>query len=262
MLIKAKKSLGQNFLINEDVVNIISKSVEIRSNDILLEIGAGTGNLTEKLINRNPKTIYIIEKDQVLSNLLHKKFGDQLNIINQDILNFDERKISKNKKLIIFGNLPYNISTQILVKQVINSYNYQNIKCMVLMFQKEVADRILAKINKKNYSRISIISQLFFKITKVKDIGPENFNPKPKVDSSILCFYPKNKVYKFNNINNLQIITKIFFNQRRKKIKTPFNIIFKKNHKEILKEFNLNLGPQNLSPEEYCKITRAYEEII
>ena len=149
MLIKAKKSLGQNFLINEDVVNIISKSVEIRSNDVLLEIGAGTGNLTEKLINRNPKTIYIIEKDQVLSNFLHKKFGDQLNIINKDILNFDERKISKNNKLIIFGNLPYNISTQILVKQVNNSYNYQNIKCMVLMFQKEVADRILAETNKK-----------------------------------------------------------------------------------------------------------------
>ncbi len=262
MSIKAKKSLGQNFLVNENILNIISKSVEIKSNDVLLEIGAGTGNLTEKLINLNPKILYIVEKDQILSNLLHKKFGDQLNIINQDILNFDERTISKNNKLIIFGNLPYNISTQILVKQIINSYNYQNIKCMVLMFQKEVADRILAEINTKNYSRISIISQLFFKIIKIKDIGPENFKPKPKVDSSILCFYPKNKVYNFNNINNLQIITKIFFNQRRKKIKTPFNIVFKNNFKEILNDFDLNLRPQNLSPEEYCKITKAYEEII
>ena len=262
MSIKAKKSLGQNFLINENIVNLISKSVEIKSNDVLLEIGAGTGNLTEKLINHSPKIIYIVEKDEILSNHLHKKFGDQLNIINQDILDFDERTISKTDKLMIFGNLPYNISTQILVKQVINNYNYQNIKCMVLMFQKEVADRIIAKINTKNYSRISIISQLFFKITKIKDIGPENFKPKPKVNSTILCFYPKNVVYNFNNINNLQNITKIFFNQRRKKIKTPFNKIFKNNHKDILNNFDLNLRPQNLSPEEYCEITKAYEEII
>ena len=262
MSIKAKKSLGQNFLINENIVNIISESVEIKSNDVLLEIGAGTGNLTKKLINLNPKKIYVVEKDQILSDVLHRKFGDQLNIINQDILNFDERTISKNNKLIIFGNLPYNISTQILIKQIINNYNYQNIQCMVLMFQKEVADRILAKINTKNYSRISIISQLFFKITKIRDIGPENFKPKPKIDSSILCFCPKNKIYNFNNINNLQIVTKIFFNQRRKKIKTPFNILFKNNYKNIINNFDLNLRPQNLSPEEYCQITKAYEEII
>ena len=130
------------------------------------------------------------------------------------------------------------------------------------MFQKEVADRIIAKINTKNYSRISIISQLFFKITKIKDIGPENFKPKPKVNSTILCFYPNNIVYNFNNINNLQNITKIFFNQRRKKIKTPFNKIFKNNHQGILNNFDLNLRPQNLSPEEYYEITKAYEEII
>ena len=133
MSIKAKKSLGQNFLINENIVNIISESVEIKSNDVLLEIGAGTGNLTKKLINLNPKKIYVVEKDQILSDVLHRKFGDQLNIINQDILNFDERTISKNNKLIIFGNLPYNISTQILIKQIINNYNYQNIQCMVLI---------------------------------------------------------------------------------------------------------------------------------
>tara|TARA_B100001741_G_scaffold256078_1_gene218760 strand:- start:26760 stop:27548 length:789 start_codon:yes stop_codon:yes gene_type:complete len=261
MRVKARKSLGQNFLINENITQLISESTKINTSDVLLEIGPGTGKLTDKLINRNPKKIYVIEKDKNLSDLLIKKYGDKINVINKDILDYDERLISSNNALIIFGNLPYNLSSQILIKQINNNFYFQNIKSMVLMFQKEVADRILAKVGNKNYSRISVISQLFFKIDKIKEIGPENFNPKPKINSSILSFYPKQIYNQFKDIENLQKITRIFFNERRKKIKKPFNLIFKDYKRKNLNFLDLNLRPQNLSPEDYSKITSAYEEI-
>ena len=157
MEIKVKKSLGQNFLTDKNVIKSIVDIGFIAKNDEILEVGPGTGNLTEFIFKKNPKQIYAIEKDYNLVNFLNKKFEGKIKIINEDILNFKTNNIS-NEKFVIYGNLPYNISTQILTQWIVDQQQFGSIKKLILMFQKEVANRIIAKTNSKNYGRLSIIS--------------------------------------------------------------------------------------------------------
>ena len=117
-MIKAKKSLGQNFLIDQNIIEKITNIVEIEDKYIL-EVGPGTGNLTSSILKKNPKKMFVVEKDNKLSLRLNNKFKDQITIINDDILNINENLIC-NEKLIVFGNLPYNISTEILCKWILN----------------------------------------------------------------------------------------------------------------------------------------------
>ncbi len=260
MLFKSKKSLGQNFLVDQNILRIIANSTKIKKNNEIVEIGPGTGNLTEFLLKKNPKKLYLIEKDEKLVNLLKNKFSGNLDIINEDILKFSKKNLLNNES-IIFGNLPYNISSQILVKFIINKNKFK-FKKLIFMFQKELADRILAKVNSSNYGRFSILANWKFNIEKVIDIKPISFLPKPKVLSSLLIFNPKPPLINFNNPENLEYVTKVFFNQRRKKIKKPINILFK-NSSDISKKFNLNLDlrPQNISPEIFYKLTKEYENL-
>ena len=262
MKVLPKKSLGQNFLIDVKILNMMADLGEINSNDIVLEVGPGTGNLTEKIIKKNPKRIVVVEKDKKLSLILKKKFNNDVEIINDSILNYNQ-DLYYNKKIIIFGNLPYNISTKILTSWIkINKLN-NFCKRFILMFQKEVADRILAKYNSKNYGRLSIISSWKMDIKKIIDIGPNSFFPSPKVDSTLLVFKPKNKYYKINNPKNLEHITNIFFNQRRKMIKKPLKFLFK-NYEKVAEELSLdlNLRPQNLTNLTYYKICSYYEKLL
>ena len=261
MLIKAKKSLGQNFLIDKNIISKIVNTGNINNNDVILEVGPGTGNLTESILKKNPKKIFVIEKDKNLTNFLKKKFKDKITVINDDILKVSENLIF-NDELIVFGNLPYNISTQILTKWIINNSKKKWYKSLILMFQKEVADRILAKTDGKNYGRLSIISNWKLKIEKITNISSSCFYPKPKVESTLLKFTPKNKYFEIKNSKSLETVTRIFFNQRRKKIKKPFNQIFKDSKKIISKlDIDVNLRPQNLSPETYYKITKEFENL-
>ena len=260
MKIKPKKSLGQNFLIDRDVLNQIVDSVSIDSKEIL-EIGPGSGNLTTYIIKKNPKKIYVVEKDDDLVLLLKDKFDNKIQIIHDDILEVIENKIS-DKKLIVFGNLPYNISTEILSKWIINMDTEVWFESLVLMFQKEVADRIIAKSNNSNYGRLSILSNWKLDIKKIIDIKPQSFAPKPKIDSSLLLFTPKKKFFKLESAKNLEMLTRIFFSQRRKMLRKPFNQIFK-NAKEVSEKFNINLNlrPQNLEPETYFKLVKEFENL-
>ena len=260
MKIKTKKSLGQNFLIDKNILKKISEIEIINNNSEIIEIGPGSGNLTEILIKKKPKKMFVIEKDDELVKVLKDKF-QSIKIINADILNFSDKKIFSSNS-IIYGNLPYNISSQILVKFIINVQKFK-FKKLIFMFQKEMADRILAKVNTKNYGRLSILSNWKFNIKKVIDIKSNSFSPKPKVDSSLLIFSKKESYNEFKNPKNLEKITKIFFNQRRKKIKKPFNQLLGKNLK-IIKKLNLNLDfrPQNLNPETYYALTNEYENLI
>ena len=259
-MIRAKKSLGQNFLIDDKILNQIVNSVEIK-NKIILEIGPGTGNLTKYILYKKPKHFTVIEKDNDLANKLKERFNENLNIINNDILNVDERSLFK-EKVNVFGNLPYNISTEILSKWIINLKKDFWFENLVLMFQKEVADRIIAKYNNSNYGRLSILANWKLIIKKICDIKPGSFLPKPKIDSSLLIFAPRNNFYKINDPKNLEKITRVFFSNRRKMIKKPFNQIFNGNHR-ILEKLNidLNLRPQNLNFETYYKLTEEYENL-
>ena len=260
MFIKAKKSLGQNFLIDRNILEEIVDTVEIKNKEIL-EIGPGSGNLTSHILKKLPKKIYVVEKDNDLSLLLAEKFNDEINIINDDVLKIKENKISK-EKLIVFGNLPYNISTEILSKWIVNLNKNFWFESLILMFQKEVADRIIAKHNTSNYGRLSILSNWKLNVKKIIDIKPESFSPRPKIDSSLLFFTPKKNFFELKEAKNLEMITRIFFSHRRKMIKKPFNQIFK-NTKEISEKFNidLKLRPQNLEPEIYYKLTKEYENL-
>ena len=260
-MIKAKKSLGQNFLVDK---NIIEKIIEISTikNKSILEVGPGTGNLTSYLLKKKPKKFFVIEKDNDLSSLLEKKFNDKITVINDDILNYNEESISK-EKLIVFGNLPYNISTEILCKWIVNLNNDKIwFTHLILMFQKEVADRIISSFNSSNYGRLSILANWKLNIKKIIDIKPSSFYPKPKVDSSLLFFSPKKKFFKIKNAKNLEMITKIFFNHRRKMIKKPYNQLFPGNTDITTKlNINLNLRPQNLNFETYYELANEYEKL-
>ena len=261
MLIKPKKSLGQNFLIDKNILRKITDSVPINKNSEILEIGPGTGNLTEFILKKKPKKIFVIEKDNYLVKILNQKFKDKIIIINDDILKVSENLIS-NQKLIVFGNLPYNISTKVLSKWITGVSENFWFNNLILMFQKEVADRIIAKKDTSHYGRLSIISNWKLNIEKIMNIGPKSFFPKPKIDSSLLIFSPKKKFFKIKNYKNLEMITRIFFNQRRKMIKKPFNQIFSNSQKVARNlNINLNLRPQNLSPDTYYKITNEYENL-
>ncbi len=259
MKIKSKKSLGQNFLIDQ---NILKKIVEIdilKNKPEIIEIGPGTGNLTEFLVKSNPKKIYAIEKDENLAKDLSKRFADRVDVINEDILKFSDNKIFTDMSIII-GNLPYNISSQILVKFILNNCSLR-FKALIFMFQKEVANRILAKVNSKEYGRLSILANWKFNIKKVLDVKPNSFSPRPKVDSSLLIFKKKHKEYNLKNPKILEKVTRIFFNQRRKKIKKPIKQIFKNNIKIIEKlNLNLDLRPQNLDIKTFCEIASACDD--
>ncbi len=259
-MIKAKKSLGQNFLIDKNILEKIVNSTEIL-NKTILEIGPGTGNLTSYILKKNPKKIFAIEKDSELSSGLKNKFNNQIKIINDDILKVDETKLFK-EKVTVFGNLPYNISTEILSKWIINLKDNFWFECLVLMFQKEVADRIIAEFDTSNYGRLSIICNWKLKIKKICDIEPEAFSPKPKIHSSLLLFHPKKNFIKINDPNNLEKVTRIFFNKRRKMLKKPFNQLFNGDQKVLDKlKIDLNLRPQNLNLDTYYKLAYEYENL-
>ena len=260
-MIKAKKSLGQNFLVDHRILEMIVSTIHIE-NKTILEIGPGTGNLTNYIIKKKPKKFLVIEKDIKLAENLRIKYSNNLEIINDDVLNINERNLFE-EKVIVFGNLPYNISTEILSKWIVNLDNNFWFEALVLMFQKEVADRIIANINNSNYGRLSILSNWKLNIIKISDIKPNSFKPRPKVDSSLLFFTPKKNFYKIKNPKNLEKITRIFFSNKRKMIKKPYNQIFNGDLRVLEKlKISLNLRPQNLGNETYYKLTEEYEKLI
>ena len=260
-MIKAKKSLGQNFLTDENIIKKILEITDITDKEIL-EVGPGTGNLTSEILKKKPKKMYLVEKDNELSNLLNEKFNKQITLYNDDILKFNEQLLSKNK-ITVFGNLPYNISTEILCKWILNlTSEFCWFNELILMFQKEVADRIIAKFNTSDYGRLAILTNWRLDVKKICDIGPECFSPRPKIDSSLLYFVPKNNFVKIKNPKNIEKISRVFFMHRRKMLKKPFNQLFNGDQKILDKlKIELNLRPQNLDFNTYYQLTCEYEKL-
>ena len=259
-MIRAKKSLGQNFLIDKNIIDIITNTVSIEGNEVL-EVGPGTGNLTREILKNNPSKMYLIEKDTFLAENLKEIIDERVKIFNEDILKFDENLLSKNK-IIVFGNLPYNISTEILSTWITKLKNDYWFSDLILMFQKEVADRIIAQFNTSNYGRLSILANWRLNIKKICDISPESFSPKPKIQSTLIHFTPKKNFVEIEDPLNLEKITRIFFSHRRKMLKKPFNQIFNGKNDLLNKlNINLNLRPQNLDFDTYYKLTIEYEKL-
>ena len=258
---QAKKSLGQNFLVDKNInIKIINLS-EIKNKHIV-EIGPGTGALTKEIILRRPKSLTLIEKDNELCKDLKEKYFNQkfIKIFNSDILKFEiEKRIFKNS--IIFGNLPYNISSQILIKFIKFKKWPPKYKCLNFMFQKELGEKILGKYLSSEYGRLSIISNYRLKISNKFLISPNCFFPKPKVISMMISFFPKNQnLFKIKKIDNLELITNTFFSKKRKMINKSLRKILKEKEIKKIKEIKTNLRPADLKPELYYKITELFEQ--
>tara|TARA_Y100000590_G_scaffold203727_1_gene231151 strand:- start:315 stop:1121 length:807 start_codon:yes stop_codon:yes gene_type:complete len=265
LLKRPKKSLGQNFLIDQNIIKKIIKIENISDNSIILEIGAGSGNLTKKIEEAKPKKIFAVEKDTNLSQSLENDLKNFKNIkvINDDIFNIiREKKLGDN--IIVFGNLPYNISTKILAELILINPWPPWYKSLILMFQKEVADRIIAKTKTKTFGRLSVLCNWRLEVKKHFDVSKNCFLPKPNVDSTVLSFKPKKKYgYNIKNPKNLEIVTRILFSNRRKMINKNFKKLFKSKN-SIAKDLDLNLRlrPEELSCDMFYKIAMIYENLL
>ena len=259
-MIFAKKSLGQNFVRDKNIIRKVINLVNIHDKDII-EIGPGNGALTDEIIRKKPKSLIIIEKDFLLAKNLQEKyfFNKNVHVYNSDILKFDIEKISK-KNSTVFGNLPYNISSQILVK-ILNFKRWPpSIDNLVFMFQKELGEKIIGKFKTSNYGRLSILSNLRLNIKKKFYVSPNCFIPKPKVTSMVIHFQPKLKnSFKIRNIKNLEFVTNVFFSNKRKMINKSIKKILNEKSIKKIKNLNLHNRPSEVSPDLYYKITQLYE---
>jgi 16S rRNA (adenine1518-N6/adenine1519-N6)-dimethyltransferase len=256
----AKKSLGQNFLIDKNIIKKIINLTTIKNKNII-EIGPGKGALTEEILKLKPRSLIAIEKDTLLSNDLKIKYSKEKNVIiyNKDILKFDIEKICK-RNTIIFGNLPYNISSQILVKIIKHKKWPPKFQDLILMFQKELAERIIGAYKTKSYGRLSILTNLRLSIHKQFLVSPNCFVPKPKINSLVIQFKPKKKFTAIKNISNLEKITNILFSNKRKMINKNIKKILNKKQLNQISDLKMNLRPSEIEQEIYYNITEIYEK--
>ena len=254
-MIKAKKKLGQNFLIDEVALNRIIELINPRNEDHFLEIGPGRGALTKRLSDK-AKRLDAVELDQDLLLSLKLINSNKLFIHNESILNFDVDRIIEYEKIRLVGNLPYNISTEIMLWAF---DSLKQLEDMHFMFQKEFGERLSAEPNNKSYGRISVLTQYLTELEKVLYLEPSSFRPKPSVESVFIRFKPKKDRHILSPISiKLQEITKATFMHRRKMIgKSLKNILTTQQIEQL--DIDLSLRPENLSVNDYVRIA---EELI
>ena len=259
-----KKKFGQNFLINFDIISKIIIHAKINKHSDVLEIGPGDGALSKEIVKKKPSKYIAVEIDYLLKNKIEKIFNNtNYKLIFEDALKFDEQFFFKNK-IILISNLPYNISIPLLIKWTYLTSSYSWCSRMILMFQKEVADRIISNENSKKFGRISILVSAFFKITKLFDVPKENFFPVPKVNSSVLLFEPlQKKKITSENLKALELLSHELFKNRRKKIKNKLKKLF--NDSEI-KSNNLeklyDLRAENLNKSIFYNLAKILSKSI
>jgi 16S rRNA (adenine1518-N6/adenine1519-N6)-dimethyltransferase len=256
----AKKSLGQNFLIDKNIIKKIINIIDIGNKNII-EIGAGKGALTNEIIKKKPKSLSIIEKDFYLSKELNLKYKNNkiIKIYNFDVLKLNIEKLCR-KNSIIFGNLPYNISSQILVKILKFKKWPPKFTDLILMFQKELGEKILGKFPSANYGRLSILTSYRLKILKKFLVSPSCFLPKPKVTSLVIHFKPQLSTIILKDISNLEKITNIIFSNKRKMINKNIKKVLSKKDISLINNLKLNLRPAEIEPEIFYNIAKLYEK--
>jgi 16S rRNA (adenine1518-N6/adenine1519-N6)-dimethyltransferase len=259
--IKPKKKLGQNFLHDKNIISSIINNVNVKDEDII-EIGPGPGMLTENILKNKARSLLVIEKDDSFEVNLKKiknKYKDNFTYLIHDVIDFDFNNLIK-KEYKIVSNLPYNISVPFILK-MIKIRGVISWKDMVLMVQKEVAERITADIGTKNYGRLSIMVNLNNDVKKLLNVKPSSFIPKPKVDSTVIKISPKNKNLNINE-EIFEKIVKICFSQRRKKIKNNLDQL--NTNTSLLLELS-NIDPdiraENINIEGFLRISKNYEKL-
>ena len=250
--IKPRKTLGQNFLIDTNISRKITKLVQGQLADPIIEIGPGTGSLTNELLKDNYR-IKAVEVDKQLSHLLRERFGDvpNIEIINEDAMSFDYSQLT-GPWWIMVGNLPYNIGTRLLIKLITE---VPQIHRYVIMLQDEVAERIVAKPNTKHYGSISVLFSLFTDSKLQFNVSNNCFEPKPKILSTVLTIQRETLVDEEIRFKAFEI-SKIAFQQKRKKIKTALRDFIDEEKAEKLL-LDLNSRPQELTPNDYLSIAES-----
>ena len=260
-MIYAKKSLGQNFLKDKNIINKIINLDSLKKKNVI-EIGPGNGNLTDEILKKEPRSLRIIEKDFFLSKELKKKYSKNklIKIFNCDVLSFDMNKIIK-KNTLILGNLPYNISSQILVKIIKLNKLKTSIDGIIFMFQKELGEKIVSKFPSPKYSRLSILSNFKLNVESKFLVSPNCFVPRPKVTSMVIHFkVKKNLMFNIKKIENLEKITNILFSNKRKMINKNIKKILDQEKIAKIKELKLNARPTEIKPQIFYKITELFEK--
>ena len=250
----AKKSLGQNFIQNELFLKELSKKILSNPDTDIFEIGPGTGALTEFLKEKKFKNLILIEKDFELSNILNERYKSEKNIriYNKDALTLNLSSLSNSKEVIIVGNLPFNISSQLLINWISYDEWPPFYNKMYLMFQKELGKRITSKINNKSYGKLSVLTQSRCDVKELIEAPSHIFYPKPKVDGVVIEFTPIDKFIDVD-FKKLKIILKTAFESRRKKIKNSLSH-YSSNFKNWNEEKNLR--PENIEVEKYCLLAK------
>ena len=260
--LKPKKKLGQNFLHDKNIISSIINKANVEDEDII-EIGPGPGNLTESILNNKARSLLAIEKDdsfEVNLKKIRSNYRDNFDYLINDVIDFDFETLTK-KDYKFVSNLPYNISVPFILK-MIRIRKIIPWKEMILMVQKEVAERITAKINTKNYGRLSIMVNLNNDVKKLLTVKPSSFIPRPKVDSTVIKISPKNKDININT-EIFENIVKTCFSQRRKKVKNNLDQL-NINTISLLELSNIDpdIRAENIDIEGFIRISRNYEELI
>lgn len=261
----AKKALGQNFLLDKNVTDkIIASSLKEQNLPSfagvhVFEVGPGPGGLTRSALQAEPSKMTVIELDDRCIKIMQdiqSKTGDVLEILNQDALAYDF-SFDENLPKHIVSNLPYNVSVPLLTKWLSDIEKYSS---MTLMFQKEVADRILAPIKTKDYGRLSILAQLQCKIVRLFDLSPECFTPAPKIWSSVLLFQPLENPLNKDEIAGLEKLTAQAFSMRRKMIRQSLKSV--KNLEELCDEIGIlpTMRPEEITPLQFLSLSKKLRE--
>jgi len=248
--------LGQHFLVNTKVADRIVESLELNNKDIVLEIGPGKGTLTERIIDKVEKLI-VVEIDENLCKFLKNKFNTKKNIeiIHADFLKYDISKIKTERKIKIVGNIPYAITSEILEKIFLLAFNYWQL--CVLMVQKEVAEKIVAKPKEKMFSKLTLKTNFYTKTKLLFNVSNECFVPQPKVNSAVVKFLPNNEFVNFKHQQLLLKILDIVFTYKRKFLINSLNLGLNLNKEEI-KKIVVNSG---IKPEERAEDVDIYRYI-
>ena len=260
--IKPKKKLGQNFLHDKNIISLIINKANVEDEDII-EIGPGPGILTENILENKVRSLLVIEKDNSFEINLKKiknNYKNNFDYLINDVIDFDFKTLTK-KDYKFVSNLPYNISVPFILK-MIKIRKEIPWKEMILMVQKEVAERITADIGTKNYGRLSIMVNLNNDVKKLLNVKPSSFIPRPKVDSTVIKISPKNKHINVND-GVFEKIVKVCFSQRRKKVKNNLDQL---NIDTIslleLSNIDPDIRAENIDVEGFLRISRNYEELI
>ena len=257
-----KKKFGQNFLNNQAIIDQIITSSNITKDSLVYEVGPGDGALSRKIVKINPKKYLAVEIDKELIQKLERVFvKKEHSIVNEDALQFDETSVF-SKNVTIISNLPYNISLKLLLKWIYQYTTNPWFNQMILMFQKEVGERILSKENSKKYGRISLIVSAFFQSSKVLEINKKNFFPVPGVDSVMIKFTPlKKTIINNKNIHKLEFLSKNLFANRRKKLKNKIKQLFDDKTIETNKlDQYFDLRAENINKENFYRLVKLLED--